>query len=131
VTVAAHDRHAGQHDAVLGGDDMDDALLGIVNIEQMEPELATIHLHRADAFARRRVSLRRAARQRRGVVVDHAEGELEIAHALPALAQAVERIAAGALVDEMTIDVDQPALAECAYDMRVPDFLEQGCARHS
>src|SRR3954469_2539147 len=110
---------------------MDDALLGIVDIEQMEPELATVLLHCADSFARRCVSLRRATRKRGGVVVDHPEGEFEIPHTLPALAQAVERIAAGALVDEMAIDVDQPALAERAHHMRVPDFLEQGCARHS
>src|SRR3954465_4013953 len=105
---------------------MDDALLGIVDIEQMEPELATVLLHCADAFARRCVSLRRATRQRGGVVVDHPGGELKIPHALPARSQAVERIAAGALVDEMTIDVDQPALAERAHHMRVPNLFEQG-----
>ena len=51
VAVAADERHAGQHDAECGGDDMDDAVLGVVNIEQPQPELRAVLLHRKIARA--------------------------------------------------------------------------------
>jgi len=107
VAVAAYHGHPRQYDAVLGGDDVDDTLARIVDVEQPEPELAAVLLHRADPLARWLVGRCIAARQRRGIVVDHAERELAIPDAALSVAKTIERVAAGTLMSEMTVDVDE------------------------
>ena len=57
-------------------------------------------------------------------MIDHPERQLDILQPLSALAQTVERIAAGALVYEVPVDVDQRAFAERAHHVRPPDVLE-------
>ena len=52
VAVAADDRHAGQREALLGADDVDDALADVVDVEQLDAEVAAVLLQRLDLDAR-------------------------------------------------------------------------------
>ena len=52
VAVAADDGHAGQGEALLGADDVDDALADVVDVEQRDAELAAVLLQGLDLDAR-------------------------------------------------------------------------------
>jgi hypothetical protein len=134
VRVAADDRHAGLGDAQLRADDVDDALLGVTERVDRHAELLRVLAQHGDLGARHLVLDRAQPGQRqcvvgRGVVVLGREGEVGTMHRATCQAQAVERLRAGHLVDEVHVDEQQVGLTGCgAYDVAVPELLGEGLA---
>ena len=129
VRVAADDRHAGLGDAQLRADDVHDALLDVAERVQPDPELGAVAPQRLDLRARDRVGDGQQVVGRR-VVVLGGQREIGPAHRPPGQAQAVERLRAGHLMDEVQVDIEQIRLAVgLAHDVCVPHLFGQGpCA---
>ena len=110
VAVAAHDRHARQRAALLGPDDVDDALAGVAHRVVGDAELGGVAAQRLDLLGRDLVGDRLVDVGRRDVVVLGGDGQLGPADAPPGQAQPLERLRAGDLVDEVEVDVEQVGL---------------------
>ena len=109
VRVAADDRHARLRDAELGADHVHDPLaLGAERVDG-DAELRAVALERLDLHARELVLDARRDRRAVGrrVVVGRRERAVGAAHRAPGQAQAVERLRARDLVDEVQVDVEQ------------------------
>ena len=113
VAVAAHDGHAGQRAALLGGDDVDDALAGVAHREVGDAELGGVLAQHLDLAGRDRVGDRLVDVGRGDVVVLGGDREVGAADRAAGEAQAVERLRAGDLVDEVEVDVQQVGLVGC------------------
>ena len=127
VAVAAHDRHAGQRAALLGPDDVDDALAGVAHREVRDAELGRVLAQHLDLAGRDRD--RRSAGRCRPVgtlwssVAIVSSGRRTVR---PRQAQAVERLRAGDLVDEVQVDVEEIRLAgRRAHEVALPHLLGQ------
>ncbi len=119
VGVAADDGHAGLREALLRADDVDDALAGRVHRVQGDAELGAVVAQRLDLLAAR--SGRRSRRSVSWVGTlwsSVAIGELGVADAAAGEAQAVERLRAGDLVDEVEVDEEQVGLARASATPR-------------
>ena len=126
VTVGTDDRRAGQGETEFGGDDVDDALCRVADIENADPR------RRAGLAGCCQKSLaaghQRPRSPRRGVddMVDHREHPGGIGHRSPGLRQRLQRDRPHALVKEDAVDGDQRlAVAKVGDDMRVPQLGEQ------
>ena len=111
VAVAAHDRHARQGQALLGADDVDDALAGVAHREDDDAELGAVGPQHLDLLAGDRVGDRLVGVGGRDVVVLGGDGEVGAAHGAAGEAEPVEGLGAGDLVDEVEVDVEQVGLA--------------------
>ena len=127
VAVAADDRHARQRAALLGADDVDDALAGVAHREVGDAELGRVLAQHLDLAGRDRVGDRLVDVLGRDVVVLGRDRQLGAAHPAAAEAQAVERLRAGDLVDEVQVDVEEVGLARRrAHEVALPHLLRQG-----
>jgi hypothetical protein len=126
MAVGADQRRAGQHDAELGRDDVNDALVGVVHVEQLDARRA------AFLAGGRQKGL--AARNQRsppaGAGIDDMVGDREhprgVEHPPPGRSQAPKRDRSGALVKEHPVDRDQVVAADRGDDMAVPQLGEEG-----
>src|SRR5215467_3559246 len=111
---------------------MHDALARAVDVVELHAELPAVVTQSMDALAAGRMGFTAAARQGRHDVIDHGEIERMVAHLAVERAQPIESLAAAAVVDEMTVDMQERApVAQHADHMRVPDLVDQrGRARH-
>ena len=116
----------------LRADDVHDALLGVAHRVQPHAELGAVLAQRLDLGARDRVGDRAvSSRAERSwdVVVLGGDGQVGAAHLRLASAQAVERLRAGDLVEQVKVDVEQVGLAfGAAHDVGVPDLLGERTA---
>ena len=130
VRVAADDRHARLGQAQLRAHDVDDALLGVAEGVQGHAELGAVlaqgpHLEGGDGVGDRPVDVGRG-----DVVVLGPDGQLRTAHGAPGEAEALERLGARDLVDEVQVDVEQVGLPVARTDhVVIPDLLNQS-SRH-
>ena len=130
VAVAAHQQGAGQGDALLGPHDMDDALAGLAEIEQLDAPALGLVAHVIEPLRVGLQRLVRAAGLGRDDVVEGGEGEIGIAHAV---ARVLDRLqpAAAAVMHEMAADVqERVAVAQIGDDVAIPDLVEQGLSGH-
>ena len=126
VRIAADDGRAGQGQAQLRPDDVDDALAVAAQIVEGHAEVT--------AVSRQRVDLRLGdgiadvyTVGRRDVVIHRREGQLRTAHLPAAHPQALEGLGAGHLMDEVPVDVQEvPPIGQLRDDVAIPDFLKQG-----
>ena len=126
VAVAADDGRAGQGEALLGADDVHDALADVAHAEQLDAELGAVLGQRVDLDARDLVGDRLRAVAGRHVVVGHRQGRVGPAHLAAGQPQALEGLRAGDLVDEVAVDVEEAGAVRLRVDeMGVPDLLEQ------
>ena len=73
VAVAAHDRRAGQGEALLRTDDVDDALALVELVEIFDAEVARVLGERLDLLGAFRIGIGQRAVGGRHVVIDHGE----------------------------------------------------------
>ena len=107
VAVAADDRRARQGEALLGPDDVDDALPRIELVVIFDAELARVLGELLDLLAALRIGDAGAAVRRLDVVVDDGERLFRRAHFASAHAQALEGLRARHLMDKVAVDVDE------------------------
>ena len=124
VAVAADDGGAGQREALLGADHVDDALALVELVEVAHAELGGVLGEGLDLDAA--FLLGDAARAVGGgnIVVDHGQGLLGMAHLAAGHAQALEGLRAGHLMHEMAVDIEQAgAILGLVDEMVVPDLV--------
>ncbi|MEY9486030.1 hypothetical protein RKD26_001824 [Streptomyces calvus] len=130
VGVAADHRHAGLGEAQLRADDVHDALLDVAQRVQPDAELGAVLAQRLQLDPGDRVGDGLVDVEGGGVVVLGRDGEVEAAHGAAALAEAVEGLRAGHLVQQVQIDEEEVGLALGAPDdVVVPDLLRE-CPTH-
>ena len=104
VAVAADDRRARQGEALLGPDDVDDALPRIELVVILDAEFARVLGELFDLLAALRIGDAGAAVGRLDVVVDDGERPLRRTHFAAAQAQALEGLRARHLMDKVAVD---------------------------
>ena len=130
VAVTADHGGAGLGQSQLRSHDVDDALLDVAQRVQPDAELRAVLAQRLQLGARDRVGDRLVDVEGRGVVVLGGDGEVGTAHLAAGLAEAVERLRAGHLVQQVQIDEEEVGLAlRAPDDMVVPDLLRE-CPSH-
>ena len=108
-------------------DDVHDALVGRVEVEQRQAERACVagegaHLLRGDRVGDRQVPVAGG-----DVVVDGGERALGPPHPAPGEPQALERLGRRDLVHQVQVDVQQRRSARHrVHDVGIPDLLEEG-----
>ena len=126
VAVAADDRHAGLRQAQLGTDDVNDPLLGVVQIVELDAEFLAVVPQRVDLLLRNRVGDRQAAVGRRHVVVRHGRRQGRAADLAARDPQSFERLGTGHFVNQMAIDVQNRRLVRFVDDdVLIPNLGEQ------
>ena len=124
VAVAAHDGGAGQGEALLGADDVDDALALVEFVEILDAEILGVLRQRRDLLGRFRIGIGLAAVGGRHVVIDHGERLIGRMHLAPGGAQALEGLRRGHLVHQMAVDIDETgAVRLFVHQMVVPDLV--------
>src|SRR5262245_1600406 len=107
VAVAANDDHSRLAQALLGPDDMHNALALIVEAEQGHTGFARMNLKVLDhGAAVRLIDRRQPATRRRYIMVRRGERSIGTAYGQVPLPEHAERIA-GSIMDQMTIDVQE------------------------
>ena len=125
MRIAAHHGHAGQGQALLGADDVDDALAEVVHLEFGDAELGAVGVERLDLQARDRIGDALAAVGRRHVVIGHGDGCINPARGAVGQLQPLERLRAGDFVHQVAVDIEQRgAVGLDVDDVGVPQFLE-------
>jgi hypothetical protein len=130
VAVAAHQQGAGQGNALLGPDDVDDALAGLTEIEELDAPALGFAAHVVQPLRIRFQRVVGAAGLGRDDMVEGGEGEVGVAHRLAGALDHGEA-AAAAVMHQMAADVqERVVVAEIGDDMAIPDLVEQGLSRH-
>jgi hypothetical protein len=132
VRVPADDRHAGQREPLLGTDDVDDALAGVVHVELLDAVAGAVLVQGINLEPRYRVRDAVGAIGGGHVVIGHRD----VGVAPPGLPagerQTFEGLGRGDLVHEMPIDVDQAvAILIFMNDVGIPEFVIKGFSGHS
>ena len=94
MAVAAHDRRAGQGEALLWTDDVDDALALIELVEIFDPEILGVLCQRSDLFGAFRIGIGLCAVGGRHIVVDDGECLFRCVHLAAGGTQILQRPAA-------------------------------------
>ncbi len=123
VAVAADDRRARQREALLRPDDVHDALARVELVVIFDAELARVLGQFLDLLAALGIVDAAAAVGGLDVVVDDGERLVRRAHLAAGQPQALERLRARHLVDEVAVDIDEAELARRLDDMVVPDLV--------
>ena len=125
--IAADDGRAGEGEALLRADDVNDALAVVELAEIVDAELARVLGERRHLQRRFRIVDAVAAVGRRHVVVDHGEGLFRRAHLAAGHAQALEGLRARHLVHEMAVDIEEAgAVRRLMHQVLVPDLVVNG-----
>ena len=131
VAVAANDGGARQREALLGADDVHDALALVVLVEVLDAEVARVGGQRLDLDAAVVVVDALGAVRRRHVVVDHRQRLLGRAHLAARHAQAFERLRARHLVNKVAVDVEKARAVVLALDHVIVEDLVVECLSHA
>ena len=133
VAVAADDRHARQRPALLGADDMHDALTDIADGVVMDAEIARVLIegcHLNAAFLGHLIGVLATCRGGH-VVIRHGNGFLRRAHLAARHAQPFEGLRACDLMHEVAVDIEQAgAILGLMGEMGIPDLVVKRLAGH-
>ena len=131
VAVAADDGHARLGPALLGPDDVDDALVGVAHGVAGDAELGRVVVEHLELLGRDRVGDRLVDVGGGDVVVRRRHREIGAPHGAPGQAQPVEGLRRGHLVHQVQVDEQQVGLGFGRMDdVRVPDLLAERAWRH-
>ena len=127
VAVAADDGCAGQREALLGPDHVDDTLALVALMVILDAEIAGVLGERLDLYRRFRIVDALGAIGGRHVVIDHGKRLFRCADLAPGDAQALEGLWARHLMHQMPVDIEQAgAVRRLVHQMRVPDLIVEG-----
>ena len=125
MAVAADDQAAGQAEAELGTDDMDDALPGLVEVEQLDVAGRCLGPQRRQQLP---AGLDRAGTpgRRRNRMIGRRKSQLGIVDRKVAAFEVDQAAGAAEVMQQMAIDMKQIGIiADLRDDMLVPDFGQQ------
>jgi hypothetical protein len=125
MAVAAHERTARQGDPEFGGDDMNDPLPPVIDVEEFDAVGPTIVANEADELTAALKGFAVAAGLRRDDMIDYRVSEMRTANMAAGAAQPGEGGCARRLLEQVTVDVNEmDAVIRLADYMRVPNLVE-------
>jgi len=125
--VAAHQGHARQGEALLGTDDVDDALADIVHGELGETELGAVGIQGLHLGTRDRIGDALVAGDGGHVVIRRRQHRGNAPELAASHLQTLEGLRAGHFMDQVAIDVDQRrAVRLDVDDMGIPELVVKG-----
>ena len=126
MTVAANDGGAGQREALLGTDDVYDALTPVELVVVFDAEFPGVLFHDPHLLDAFRVRIGFGAIGGRDIVIDHSKSLLRCANLASGGAQPLERLRRCHLMDQMAIDIEQAgAVVGFVNQVVVPDLVVQ------
>ena len=127
MAVAAQDREPGLRDPLLRRDDVNDALVAVLDAEDAHAEFAGMLVQRVDQRVGALDGRAGAPLGGRDQMVDDGEGELGMADLVAGLAHVREGERGVQVVQQVAVDVDEvDAAVERGDDMPRPDAVEIG-----
>ena len=124
VAVAAHDGGAGQREALLRPDDVDDALALVELVEILDAEILGVLRHDGDLLGAFRIGIGLRAIRGRHVMIYYGQRLLRRMYLAPRRAQAFEGLRRGHLVHEMAVDIEQTGSVRLlVHQVVVPDLV--------
>ena len=127
VRVATDHRHARQRGALLGPDDVHDALAAVGNVEVGQTILAGVVTQRLDLQTGHRIGDAFLTAGGGHVVVHHRQVGIQAPRRAVCLLQALEGLRTGDLMQQVTVDVQQAAaIGFLTDDMSVPQLVVKG-----
>src|SRR5579871_1214134 len=135
VGVAADDGHAGLGGSELGADHVDDALRGVLHVEELDAELGAVLAQGVDLIGGDLVDDVKAVFGAGGgdVVIDRGDMTVGTTQLAASHTKTDEGLRRGDLVDEVKIDVEDRRFAfRFDDDVLLPDFFKQSfrCCAH-
>ena len=134
VAVAGGDHHARQDETLLRGDDVLDALPSVEDIEQLDAEIGAVRFEHPNLVGRLGILNMPCARCRGRVdVIDDGERGTGPPTFTSGLAQAVEGLRAGVLIEDRAVDIEKnfARSVQIADGVRVAKLLVERARRHS
>jgi hypothetical protein len=132
VAVAADDGEAGLGDAELRPDDVDDALILAVHVEQGNARFAAVAFEGFELAARVGVEDGKLAVFRGDGMIHHREGKLGLAHLASGRFEPRERLRRSPFMNQVAVDVNQGGLAGFfSNNVCGPDFFVECARRHA
>mmetsp|Transcript_32816 Transcript_32816/g.72496 ORF Transcript_32816/g.72496 Transcript_32816/m.72496 type:complete len:209 (-) Transcript_32816:194-820(-) len=134
VGVTAHNHGAGQGEALLGSNDVNNALALVIHGEVCQVEVLHVllqgqNLSPALSLLDEGLNTLEAAPVSCGHVVVHGnQSAVWAANRASSCAQALESLRTGHLVHQMTIDVNDASIAVVVDQMRIPNLVIHGLA---
>src|SRR5512144_2155958 len=124
MAVAAYDRGAGQREALLGPDDVDDTLALVELVEILDAEILGILRQRRDLLGAFRIRIWLATVGGRNVVINYRQCFVGCMHLAAGGAQAFKGLWRGHLMHEMTININETRPIRLLVNQVVfPDFV--------
>ncbi len=128
MRIAAHDRLAGQREAQLRPDHVDDTLALVEQRDVGHVESGDIGFQRRNLCTRLRLDYAAAPVLGRDIVIDHRERRSGPPHRTSGPPQPVEGLRTVHLVQQVPVDIEHARLpAEPLDDMGVPDLVVAEC----
>jgi hypothetical protein len=128
VTIATHNRHPRLRQSQFRTNHMHDALLGGIDIEESDVELATILTQYGNLFGSEWIRNWEGAISRWNIVIYSGYREIWPSHRAIIFTQTVEGLRRSYFVNQVKIDEKQCRMAQLLpHDMCVPEFFKQ-CA---
>ena len=123
--ITAHDGGAGQGEALLGADDMHDALADVVHAEILDAEIGRVLLQGLDLNAALLVVDTLRAVGGGHIMVGDREGRFPMPDRAARRAESFESLRTGYLMDEVAVDIEEAgAVLLSINQMSVPDLVE-------
>ena len=127
VRVATDHRHARQRGALLGPDDVHNALAAVVDVEVGQTILAGVVTQRLDLQTGHRIGNAVLAAGGGHIVVHHGQVGVQAPRRAVGLLQALEGLRAGDLMQQVAINVQQAAaIGFLTDDVGVPQLVVKG-----
>ena len=132
VTVAAHNRLPWLRNPQFRPDDVHNALVLAIHVEQMHARLRAIAFQRFELPARVRIQHRQQPILRRNRVIHHRKSQLRAPHFAPRGLQPSKRLRRSALMNQMSVNINQGRLPRLfPHHVGIPDFFVKRACSHS
>ena len=127
VAIAADEGGAGEGEAEFGADDVDDALVGVVEVHEGDAEVAAVAVEGFELLGEEGVGDRGVACGGGDGVVGDGDGGVGAADGAVGGAEGFEGLGGADFLDEVAVDVEEvDAVFEGGDDVGVPDAVEEG-----
>ncbi len=131
VAVAANNRLPGLRNAQLRANDMHDALILAVHVEQANAGFAAIVFQRVELGFGILIDNRQKTVFSRNRMIHHRESKIRAANFAALPAQAGKRLRRGAFVNQMPVNIQQGRFALLfIHQVAIPDLLVKGSCGH-
>jgi hypothetical protein len=131
MRIPAHDRHAGQREALFGADNMDNALPEIAHAEKFDGGLCAVLFQGSDLLGTDWVGNSQFSIRRRDVMVRNGEDGARPTDLSAGHPESFKGLGRSHFMDQVPINIEQGCpIRFFPYDMLLPNLVEQRFSTH-